>query len=124
MNPNRQNNFCASPASAGFAGRPGNRQPMQNQGAIIGNIGHTPCCSDVIAAQNNVPCCSDVISGGIIIGSGSQDCNKETVLSGLPIAMAYVPWQSYGNIYPLQQALRNGTMFRELDLEFAGRRCN
>ena len=54
----------------------------------------------------------------------ANDCNKETVLSGLPIAMAYVPWQCYGNIYPMQQALRNGTMFRELDLEFAGRRCN
>ena len=95
------------------------------------NVGcNTPCCSDVLAAQNRGPCCSDVIAaqnaavGGIIIGSGSQDCNRENVLSGLPIAMAYVPWQSYGNIYPLPQALRNGTMFRELDLEFAGRRCN
>ena len=121
MNPNRQNNYCSNPMGVGFSGRPGGRQPMQNQGAIIGN---TPCCSDVIGVQNTVPCCRDVISGGIIIGSGNRDCNKETVLSGLPIAMAYVPWQSYGNIYPLQQALRNGTIFRELDFEFAGRRCN
>ncbi|MBO5353571.1 MAG: spore coat associated protein CotJA [Lachnospiraceae bacterium] len=38
--------------------------------------------------------------------------------------MAYVPWQCYGNLYSLPQALKNGTLFRELDLEFAARRCN
>ena len=109
MNPNRQNNCCA-PIGAGCASRPGCRPPVAVPANVIGNT----------------PCCSDVASGGIIIGSGcgNQGCDKETVLSGMPIAMAYVPWQSYGNIYPLQQALRNGTMFRELDLEFAGRRCN
>ena len=121
MNPNRQNNFCSSPAGAGFAGRPGYRPPMPAPANVIGNV---PCCSDVAAVQPVVPCCSDVVSGGIIIGSGTQGCDKETVLSGLPIAMAYVPWQRYDNIYPMQQALKNGTLFRELDLDFAGRRCN
>ena len=143
MNPNRQNN-CFTPVGPGFAGRQGGRPPMPRPANVIGN---TPCCSDVatqsgcnvapvvpccsdVAAQSGcnaapaVPCCSDVISGGIIIGSGNQECNKENVLNGLPIAMAYVPWQSYCNLYSQQQALRNGTLFRELDLDFAGRRCN
>ena len=106
MNPNRQNN-C-------YAGRQGGR-PVN----VIGNPG-CGCASPVQA----VPCCSDVANSGIILGSCNQGCNKETTLSGLPIAMAYVPWQSYGNIYPLPQALRNGTMFQELNLDFAGRRCN
>ncbi|MBR6643352.1 MAG: spore coat associated protein CotJA [Lachnospiraceae bacterium] len=38
--------------------------------------------------------------------------------------MAYVPWQSYGNLCPMPQALRIGTLFQELNLDFAGRRCN
>ena len=121
MNPNRQNNFCSSPAGAGFAGHPCGRPPMPFPANTAGNV---PCCSDVIGGQSVVPCCSEVASGGIIIGSENRGCDKETVLNGLPLAMAYVPWQAYCNIYPLQQALRNGTMFRELDLEFAGRRCN
>lgn len=116
MYPNRQNN-CTM-------GRQGGRPVTVIGNPVCNNpVSAVPCCSDVSNTQA-VPCCSDVAVGGIIIGGGSQGCDKETVLSGLPIAMAYVPWQSYGNIYPLQQALQNGTMFRELDLEFAGRRCN
>lgn len=78
--------------------------------------------------QNN--CCSGrpnvVVNRGAIIVGGCTDaaCNKETILSGFPIAMAYVPWQDYGNIYAQPQALRNGTIFAELNLDFAGRRCN
>ena len=147
MNPNRQNTCCHPPVGPGVVGRPGNRPPRPVTGAVIGGTpccsdviaaqSSTPCCSDVITAQNTTPCCSDVIAaqnsgtccnnaavGGIIIGSGAQGCDKETALTGLPLAMAYVPWQSYCNVYPLAQALRNGTVFRELDLEFAGRRCN
>ena len=117
MNPNRQNN-C-------FAGRPGGRPVTVIGAPVCSNpVPAVPCCSNATAAQN-VPCCSDVVTGGIIVGGcADPGCNKETVLSGLPVAMAYVPWQNYGNIYPLQQALRNGTMFQELNLDFAGRRCN
>lgn len=117
MNQNRQNN-C-------FQGRPGGRPVTVIGTPACGNtVSAVPCCNNATVAQN-VPCCSDVAAGGIIVGSCTDPgCNKETVLGGLPIAMAYVPWQSYGNIYPLQQALRNGTMFQELNLDFAGRRCN
>ena len=108
MNPNRQNNCCA--------GRP--------VGRPVNVIGTTPCCSDVRPSVGT-PCCSDVVTGGIIVGGcADPGCNKETTLSGMPLAMAYVPWQSYGNIYQLSQALHNGTMFAELNLDFAGRRCN
>jgi len=72
-----------------------------------------------------VSCCNNAVVGNIIAG-GCADaaCNKETTLSAYPVAMAYVPWQDYGNIYQLQQAIQRGTIFRELDLDFAGRRCN
>lgn len=117
MNPNRQNN-C-------FQGRPGGRPANVIGNPVCGNPVQTvPCCSDV-RPVSAAPCCSDVAAGGIIVGGcADPGCNKETTLSGLPVAMAYVPWQSYGNIYPMQQALRNGTMFAELNLDFAGRRCN
>ena len=49
---------------------------------------------------------------------------KETVkLDSLPLAMAYVPWQKWQNIYKPENALCAGTIFQELDLAFLGRRC-
>ena len=75
--------------------------------------------------QNN--CCTGRTGRpNVVVVGGCNDatCNKETTLSEFPVAMAYVPWQEYGNIYALPQALRNGTMFAELNLDFAGRRCN
>jgi len=44
-------------------------------------------------------------------------------LSGLSIAMAYVPWQKWQNIYKPENALYAGTIFQDLDLPFTGRRC-
>lgn len=89
-----------------------------------------PCgCVNVVNDCGN-PCgvvgsaCDGVQTGAIVVGQSGSACNPETSLIGMPIAMAYVPWQSYGNIYTLSQALKRGTMFCELDLDFAGRRCN
>lgn len=103
MNVNRQNN-C----------NPGRPNVIVNQG----------CCNTVPVPAAS--CCSNTNVGNIIVGSGFPDaaCNKETAMNGFPIAMAYVPWQDYGNIYAQPQALRNGTLFAELNLDFAGRRCN
>jgi hypothetical protein len=107
MNVNRQNN-C-------YSGRQGVRP--------VNVIGASQGCN--VTPVQGGGCCGDTVIGNIIFGGcADADCNKETTLSGCPIAMAYVPWQSYGNIYPLQQAIQRGTMFRELDLDFAGRRCN
>lgn len=40
-------------------------------------------------------------------------CNQE-------LAMAYVPWQQFGNLYEPDQALRNGTVFQDLNKPFHG----
>lgn len=37
-----------------------------------------------------------------------------------PIAMAYVPWQEWQNVYDPKRALSRGTIFAELDLPFTG----
>ena len=39
-----------------------------------------------------------------------------------PVAMAYVPWQYWTETYPLEKALRTGTLFCQLDKPFLGRR--
>lgn len=45
-------------------------------------------------------------------------------LANMPIAMAYVPWQQFRNLYNQKDAFAQGTMFKELDLDFQERRCN
>jgi hypothetical protein len=42
-------------------------------------------------------------------------------LGGLPIGMAYVPWQQWRAIYDDARALTRGTIFSELDLPFLGK---
>lgn len=41
-------------------------------------------------------------------------------LGDLPIAMAYVPPQKWQNIFDVDAALREGTLFKELALPFTG----
>ena len=45
-----------------------------------------------------------------------------TRLDDLPVAMAYVPMQKLGEKYTEDTALKNGTLFPELDKPFLGRR--
>lgn len=49
--------------------------------------------------------------------------NTKPEISQFPIAMAYVPWQSFETTYPLCQGLMVGTIFPELDLPFERGRC-
>ena len=54
------------------------------------------------------------------------DCQKDIMVKNvysLPLAMAYVPWQSWRKIYKAEDALMQGTIFEELNLPFTGRRC-
>ena len=43
-------------------------------------------------------------------------------LGQFPIAMAYVPWQRFGQTYDPAKALCAGTIFPELDKPFCGKR--
>ena len=52
-----------------------------------------------------------------------EDCRqKRDELRGLPLAMAYVPWQEFGCTYEPMQGMHTGTIFPELDKPFYGRR--
>ena len=37
-----------------------------------------------------------------------------------PLAMAYIPYQQWGNVYDDDKALAQGTLFPDLDLPFKG----
>lgn len=57
------------------------------------------------------------------MGSGCDDCKKtRDELRGMPIAMAYVPWQEFGCTYEPMQGLHAGTIFPELEKPFYGRK--
>lgn len=49
-----------------------------------------------------------------------QHHHKKDPLAGLPLAMAYVPWQCWGETYKPAEGWDRGTIFPELDLPFLG----
>ena len=59
--------------------------------------------------ERNRPCCDD--------SSSERD-----MLYGVPLTMAYVPWQNFGCTYEPAQGLQAGTIFPELDKPFYGRK--
>ena len=48
------------------------------------------------------------------------DRRKSWGLEGYPLAMVYAPVQRFDNIYDMDMALIQGTIFGELDLPFMG----
>ena len=52
--------------------------------------------------------------------TGTEGCNASRYdqLSGMALAMSYVPWQTYCKLYDLEEARCQGTIFKELDLDF------
>lgn len=46
---------------------------------------------------------------------------KHDVLEDMPLAMAYVPWQTWRNIYDTEKGFHHGTIFQELYLPFLGK---
>lgn len=71
---------------------------------------------------------------GDVSGIGREECSSRTLcgcregslgLAGYPLAMVYSPCQRFGDLYDLDDALKNGTLFKELNLPFeAGKRGN
>lgn len=41
-------------------------------------------------------------------------------LRGMPVAMAYVPWQEWCSLYEADKGFHRGTIFEELDKPFRG----
>ena len=55
---------------------------------------------------------------------GQRECGERYDMSScqdFALAMAYVPWQKWQNIYEPCRALKNGTIFEELNKPFSGK---
>lgn len=59
--------------------------------------------------------------------TSDMSCHKNDPMEKLgprfPIAMAYVPWQQWGELYDPECGLKQGTIFKELNKIFCGVRC-
>lgn len=54
--------------------------------------------------------------------TNTMNCSTEKI-DQYPIAMAYVPWQKYGETFDLETGFRIGTIFPELDKPFMRAGC-
>lgn len=53
-----------------------------------------------------------------------ENIHEYQLLSQFPLGMAYVPYQEFTHLYEhLEEAFRKGTLFKDLDQPFTGRRC-
>ncbi len=50
----------------------------------------------------------------------ADNCCPHDLLKEMPLAMAYVPWQEWRNVYSAEKALCRGTIFEDLDKPFLG----
>lgn len=52
--------------------------------------------------------------------SGTAGCNASRYdqLSGMALAMSYVPWHTFCQMHDVEEALCHGTIFKELELVF------
>ena len=57
---------------------------------------------------------------------GTEGCNASRYdqLSGMALAMSYVPWQTFCKLYEVEEARCQGTIFKELDLDFMRGCCS
>ena len=53
----------------------------------------------------------------------TQTCYPQKAVDEMALTMAYVPWQQFSETYEPAKALRQGTIFPELDKPFYGRRA-
>ena len=67
--------------------------------------------------------CGDMVGDYRPDNSCGRD-DRECELKNCALGMCYVPWQYFRNLYENEfAALANGTIFKELDLDWYGRGC-
>ena len=57
-------------------------------------------------------------------GCGTPEKEPSFGLHNYPLASVYSPLQDWREIYDIENALKRGTIFKELDLPFYGDSCN
>lgn len=78
-------------------------------------VGLCKLCRNAQSREERAPSCRDVKNDTCALGERST-----WGLTGYPIASVYAPLQSFTELYDHATALRQGTLFKELDLPFEG----
>ena len=76
------------------------------------------------SVSGNIPGYADIMEKvklDLIEGTGNGSCEFDATK---PIAMAYVPWQSFTAVYEPEVALERGTIFKQLDLPYLGKKVS
>nr|WP_243426950.1 spore coat associated protein CotJA [Mediterraneibacter glycyrrhizinilyticus] len=104
--PNCQNNMCSR-----TSGHPTSRQAAPSRSMGMYNS------RNVSGRQ------TDFRSSAMPAGRQcSEDCSRSNdFLKGTALAMAYVPWQQWQNIYEICRGFEQGTIFEDLDKPFTGK---
>ena len=103
------------------------RQPINNRYSPrmnrydMQNAGITPISCPLPGNSSNPGNFGSSGSSQVISGA-SGSCAGD--MKNFPLAMAYVPRQSFTNLNDAHTALTSGTLFSDLYLDFHGRRCN
>ena len=93
----------------------GDRTPSGNRtpGGMRGNSG--------MSGMTGIPCPPP----GCTMSGERPNCKQEYecgarpgTIDQYPVAMAYVPWQTFGELFPLDQGFQVGTIFQNLDFPF------
>ena len=61
---------------------------------------------------------SETAAAEMINNGGTSNGDVNTVSESTPLAMAYFPYQRFGDLYEPETALSEGTIFRKLDKPF------
>lgn len=51
-----------------------------------------------------------------------ENVHQPQNMQPMALAMAYVPWQKWTEVYPYDEGLKKGTIFPDLNLPFEGKR--
>lgn len=107
--------------------------PAYRQNGASASCGcHTPETYGRSSMQKNPSCAGSRSFGqpsayrnraGMGRGSSDQymyECEHNDALDGFALAMGYVPFQKWENIYEPDKALQRGTIFMDLDKPFLG----
>ena len=96
--------------------RPRNNCGCDNNVRPVDNCG----CNNNARPTDNCGCDHDHHHHDHDHSHGTEGCNASRYdqLSGMALAMSYVPWQTFCKRYELEEALCQGTIFKELDLDF------
>lgn len=93
--------------------RPNTRNCYQQNATYSSNCGMNYDCNK--SCNRGTQYCAD----------NMENCPsmKKQPVDSMSLAMGYVPWQRFENLYEECEAVYHGTIFCDLDLDFCGMRC-